>query len=76
MVDNGTCETCKHWFKGEPQFTYGYCKRFPPQPGFQFNVRPGKWGEGGEATITRTPGATEYPNTKNDDWCGEHAPTI
>ena len=65
------CKGCRFWFKGEPQFVYGYCRRYPPQAGFTFNVKPGRWGEGGEATISRNPSATEYPNSHETDWCGE-----
>lgn len=67
-----TCETCRFWRKDQPQYTYGFCKRYPPVAGFTFNVKPGKWGEGGEATVSRHAGATEFPNVNFQDWCGEH----
>lgn len=65
------CKTCRFWHKAEEQYVFGDCHRYPPVTGFTFDIRPGKWGEGGSATISRNPARTEYPNTNQDEWCGE-----
>ncbi|MGB0507104.1 MAG: hypothetical protein ACPGGK_12990 [Pikeienuella sp.] len=67
-----TCKTCKHFFKHEPGHIYGDCRRFPPKPDFSFSIKPGRYGEGGEGTISRR-ASPIYPNThETDDWCGEY----
>lgn len=73
-IDKQECAKCKFSDIDQPQYTYGNCRRYPPVAGYTFSVKPGKWGEGGEATITRFPGRPEYPNVKLDSWCGEFLP--
>lgn len=69
-----TCETCRFWLKGEPQFIYGDCRRMPPQGRLAVDIKPASYGEKVmNVSITRFPHA-DWPNTHQDDWCGEHQP--
>lgn len=66
------CGTCRYFHKHEPGHIYGGCHRFPPAPDFSFSIKPGRYGEGGEGTVSRR-AKPIYPNVNEaDDWCGEH----
>ena len=57
-----TCETCKFWCK-EPAYTKGECRRFPPS--LYTTVE-------GDSSNVRSNTPTGFPDTRPDDWCGEH----
>jgi hypothetical protein len=65
------CKTCAHYHIAEAQYVYGDCRRYPPSPDFSFSIKPGKWGEGGEGTISRRANPI-YPNVHETLWCGEY----
>lgn len=57
-MTHGHCTNCKFWEREQ-----GLCKRFPPQvvPQPSDNQHP----------VIYWP-VPMYPNTRGDDWCGEH----
>lgn len=67
----GKCKSCDYWHKDEPQFIYGMCHRYPPQPDMAVSMKPGRYGEGGEVSIMRR-AEPSFPNTHEDSWCGEY----
>lgn len=67
------CKDCKFWHIAEPQFVYGMCHRYPPQPDFSVSIKPNAYGNGGDATVSRRADPI-HPNTHESDWCGEHQP--
>lgn len=69
------CSTCKWWNKTEPGHTYADCRRQPPQFNFNVNVKRSRYGDNqDEITVSRFPNA-QWPNTNENDWCGEYAPS-
>ena len=66
------CRQCTFWVCDQPQqFSYGFCHRLPPQTIKHVHIRGAKFGnDGGEVTITDTNNPA-WPNTNEDDWCGE-----
>jgi len=67
-----TCKDCRFWHKAEAQYIYGDCHRYPPQPDISVSMKPARYGEGGEVSMMRR-AQPIYPNTHEDDWCGECA---
>lgn len=55
-----TCETCAYWHIYEDQKILGNCKRNAP--------KPVEWPEG----LDGGGYGTCWPETTDDDWCGEH----
>lgn len=62
MKMSRTCENCIYWTRlaadiGEPAYV-GTCRRYAPRPHMK--------------TIRSKP-EPEWPQTVDDDWCGEHS---
>ena len=68
-----TCETCRFWDKQQPQHTYANCRRLPPRAAWGVSAQArGSY----ETPIINiyTRSEPEWPNTNENDWCGEHQP--
>jgi hypothetical protein len=67
------CKDCKFWDKSEPGYIYGDCHRRAPGTDLSVTARPSGTYERVEVTITSTH-RPRWPNTHQDDWCGEFEP--
>lgn len=64
------CRDCRHWECELPeQYTWGFCRRFPPVADQYVAARQGQYG-GVEVTISSRL-EPKWPQTKEDHWCGE-----
>lgn len=72
MAWDNQCRGCRFWQCEIPeQYTYGFCHRMPPQTTKHIQIKGAKFGnDGGEVLITDTNNPA-WPNTREDDWCGE-----
>lgn len=66
------CSTCRFWDREQQQFTFGFCRRWPPRAGMWVTARPAGSYDRVEISI-QTNSQPEWPNTRQDDGCGEHA---
>lgn len=67
-----TCSSCRWWDKKHPSHTYADCRRLPPRNTLSVSGRD----VGGRAQITLDVHShASWPNTADDDWCGEHSAT-
>lgn len=67
------CRECKFWQCDNPeQYIYGDCHRRAPLTEKHVTAKSARWGGEGlaELTITDTR-RPAWPNTHEDDWCGE-----
>lgn len=64
------CRDCKFWLIERPEYTFGFCRRFPPQPHRHVSAKPAQWREGIEVTIQDISRPC-WVQTEQDDWCGE-----
>ena len=71
----GNCKTCKFWLIERPEYTFGFCRRFPPHPERYVSAKPSQWKEGIEVTIQDF-SRPIWPQTNEMDWCGEHAKEV
>jgi hypothetical protein len=71
------CKACTFWVKDEPGHIYGTCRRMPPQGRLAVDIKPAGYGGDGAHTVsvTRFPHA-DWPNTHEEDWCGEYRNSI
>jgi hypothetical protein len=51
-----SCATCAYWVAPDPGGATGLCRRFPPVPDANGNIKP----------------LAYWPRSKPTDWCGEH----
>lgn len=71
---NGLCRGCRWWQCDIPeQYKFGFCHRLPPTTTKHVTVKGARFGnDGGEVSIIDTNNPA-WPNTSEDDWCGEWA---
>lgn len=68
------CATCRWWDRLQEGHTYGDCRRMPPLNTF--------YAAGRQTSADRvevnlmTDRRASWPNTSQDDWCGEHRQRI
>lgn len=72
---NGLCRGCRWWQCDIPeQYKFGFCHRLPPTTTKHVTVKGARFGNDGcsEVSIIDTNNPA-WPNTSEDDWCGEWA---
>lgn len=58
------CYTCRFWKNRDTAYGEGECRRYAPRP----TTKPRTTGDG-----ETLPVLTYWPETSQDDWCGEYA---
>ena len=75
---NAKCEHCQFWVTFQPGGTngrVGQCRRFPPQITTRVYTNGPSENHGRDYAEVESSTETEWPETKETNWCGEFIAT-